>query len=49
MLIPNTSPTFLPWEDNDPVPLWNEIFGNDHPLALEIGCKVKIGVGLHEA
>lgn len=40
MLIPNTSPTFLPWEDNDPAPQWSEIFGNDHPLALEIGCGV---------
>lgn len=40
MLIPNTSPTFLPWEDNDPAPLWREIFGNDNPLALEIGCGV---------
>lgn len=40
MLIPNTSPTFLPWEDNNPAPPWPEIFGNDHPLALEIGCGV---------
>lgn len=40
MLIPNTSPTFLPWEDTDPAPLWREIFGNDNPLALEIGCGV---------
>lgn len=40
MLIPNTSPTFLPWEDNDPAPQWDEIFGNDNPLVLEIGCGV---------
>jgi tRNA (guanine-N7-)-methyltransferase len=40
MLIPNTSPTFLPWEDNDPAPVWSEIFGNNNPLALEIGCGV---------
>lgn len=40
MLIPNTSPTFLPWEDTDLAPSWSEIFGNDNPLALEIGCGV---------
>lgn len=40
MLIPNTSPTFLPWKDNDPAPVWNEVFGNDNQLALEIGCGV---------
>ena len=40
MLIPNTSPTFLPWEDNDPAPSWSKVFGNDNPLALEIGCGV---------
>lgn len=40
MLIPNNSPTFLPWEDNDPAPFWSDIFGNDNPLALEIGCGV---------
>lgn len=40
MLIPNTSPTFLRWEDNDPSPEWSEIFGNDNPIALEIGCGV---------
>ncbi|HXE96085.1 MAG TPA: tRNA (guanosine(46)-N7)-methyltransferase TrmB [Dongiaceae bacterium] len=40
MLIPNTSPTFLPWEENGPAPSWCEIFGNDNPLALEIGCGV---------
>jgi tRNA (guanine-N7-)-methyltransferase len=40
MLIPNTSPSFLPWEENDPAPSWREIFGNDNHLALEIGCGV---------
>ena len=40
MLIPNTSPTFLPWEESDPTPSWSGIFGNDNPLALEIGCGV---------
>lgn len=40
MLIPNTSPSFLNWQDNDPPPDWSVIFGNDKPLALEIGCGV---------
>lgn len=40
MLIPNTSPTFLRWEDNDPAPEWSGVFGNDNPIALEIGCGV---------
>jgi len=40
MLIPNTSPLFFPREDNDPPPQWDVLFGNDHPLALEIGCGV---------
>jgi tRNA (guanine-N7-)-methyltransferase len=40
MLIPNTSPTFLPWLDDDPAPQWDAVFGNDYPLALEIGCGV---------
>jgi len=40
MLIPNTSPSFLPWEDTHPAPVWSEIFGNHNPLALEIGCGV---------
>jgi len=40
MLIPNNSASFLPWNDNDPAPQWGDIFGNDHPLALEIGCGV---------
>jgi tRNA (guanine-N7-)-methyltransferase len=40
MLIPNTSPSFIPWEDNDPAPDWRALFGNDNPLAFEIGCGV---------
>lgn len=40
MLIPNTSPSFIPWEDNDPAPDWSTVFGNDNPLAFEIGCGV---------
>lgn len=40
MLIPNTSPAFLPWEDNEPIPVWKELFGNNNPIALEIGCGV---------
>ena len=40
MLIPIKSPSFLPWDDNDPAPQWCEIFGNDNPLVLEIGCGV---------
>lgn len=40
MLIPNKSPNFLPWGDNDPAPEWSDIFGNDNSLALEIGCGV---------
>jgi tRNA (guanine-N7-)-methyltransferase len=40
MLIPNTSTAFLPWQDNDPAPEWSAVFGNDNPLALEIGCGV---------
>ncbi|MEI7815615.1 MAG: tRNA (guanosine(46)-N7)-methyltransferase TrmB [Desulfuromonadales bacterium] len=40
MLIPNTSLSYLPWEDNDPAPLWSDIFGNNNPIALEIGCGV---------
>ncbi|MSN24894.1 MAG: tRNA (guanosine(46)-N7)-methyltransferase TrmB [Geobacter sp.] len=40
MLIPNNSPSLLPWEDNDPSPQWSEVFGNNNPLALEIGCGV---------
>lgn len=40
MLIPNTSRTFIHWQDSDPPPVWSEIFGNDNSLALEIGCGV---------
>lgn len=40
MLIPNTSPSFMPWEESDAAPLWTEIFGNNNQLALEIGCGV---------
>jgi tRNA (guanine-N7-)-methyltransferase len=40
MLIPNTSPAFILREDQDPAPAWRDIFGNDQPLALEIGCGV---------
>ena len=40
MLIPNTSPTFLPWEESDPPPSWPDIFANQNPIALEIGCGV---------
>lgn len=40
MLIANNSPSFINWEDNQPAPLWSEVFENDNPLALEIGCGV---------
>jgi len=40
MLIPINSASFLPWNDGDPAPQWGDIFGNNHPLALEIGCGV---------
>ncbi|MDD5287281.1 MAG: tRNA (guanosine(46)-N7)-methyltransferase TrmB [Desulfuromonadaceae bacterium] len=40
MLIPINSSSFLPWQDGEPPPQWGDIFGNDHPLALEIGCGV---------
>ena len=40
MLIPIKSASFLPWEDAEPAPKWGDIFGNEHPLALEIGCGV---------
>lgn len=40
MLIPNNSPSFIPYQDNDPAPDWSALFGNDNPLALEIGCGV---------
>lgn len=40
MLIPNKSPSLIPWMDDEPAPDWRAIFGNDNPLALEIGCGV---------
>jgi tRNA (guanine-N7-)-methyltransferase len=40
MLIPNTSPAFLPWQDHNPAPQWEAVFGNTHALSLEIGCGV---------
>lgn len=40
MLIPNTSPSLLHWEERTPPPLWGAVFGNDNSLALEIGCGV---------
>lgn len=36
-LIPITSPNFLPAEQLVGMPDWQQIFGNDHPIALEIG------------
>jgi len=40
MLIPNNSPSFIPYEDGQAAPDWSKLFGNDNPLALEIGCGV---------
>lgn len=40
MLIPIESPSFLPWDETGPAPQWEAAFGNDKPLALEIGCGV---------
>ncbi len=37
-LIPITSPRFLAPEQVTAMPDWRLIFGNDNPLALEIGC-----------
>lgn len=37
-LIPITSPRFLPPDLLTTTPDWGLIFGNDNPLALEIGC-----------
>lgn len=39
-LIPITSPRFLPPEALAAAPDWRLIFGDDQPLALEIGCGV---------
>lgn len=40
MLTPIESPVFIPWEDGSAPPPWGEVFGNDRPLMLEIGCGV---------
>src|SRR5512138_3532457 len=34
------SPLFLRWEDIEGGADWSRIFGNDNPLALEIGCGI---------
>jgi tRNA (guanine-N7-)-methyltransferase len=39
-LIPITSPRFLPPETLAVMPDWQQIFGNESPLVLEIGCGV---------
>ncbi len=39
-MIEITSPFFLTEENLDIQPNWQSIFGNDHPLALEIGCGI---------
>ncbi len=39
-LIPIDSPLFLAGAELDEQPDWALIFGNDHPLAFEIGCGV---------
>lgn len=40
MLIPIESPSYIPWDETGPAPQWEAVFGNDHPLVLEIGCGV---------
>lgn len=40
MLIPIRSDSFLHWSEEETAPKWGDIFGNNHPLALEIGCGV---------
>jgi tRNA (guanine-N7-)-methyltransferase len=40
MLIPIKSASFLHWLDLEPPPQWSNVFGDDRPLALEIGCGV---------
>jgi tRNA (guanine-N7-)-methyltransferase len=37
-VIPIQSPNFITQDSLKSPPEWPEIFGNDHPLALEIGC-----------
>lgn len=39
-MIEINSPLFLRSELLDQQPDWKEVFGNDHPLALEIGCGI---------
>lgn len=39
-MIEITSPLFLPLQDSAPPLNWEEIFGNNNPLALEIGCGI---------
>jgi tRNA (guanine-N7-)-methyltransferase len=39
-LIPIHSPRFLPPESLAVMPDWQQLFGNDNPLVLEIGCGV---------
>lgn len=39
-LIPIDSPLFIPPEQLTAMPDWKEVFGNDHPILLEIGCGV---------
>lgn len=40
MLIPIKSDSFIHWSEEEPAPKWGDIFRNDNPLALEIGCGV---------
>jgi tRNA (guanine-N7-)-methyltransferase len=39
-MIEITSPLFLRCENLDQPPLWQSIFGNTNPIALEIGCGI---------
>jgi tRNA (guanine-N7-)-methyltransferase len=39
-VIPIDSPCFLPQEELPSPPDWQALFGNNHPLALEIGCGI---------
>lgn len=40
MLLPIKSESFIPFDDNSPLPEWDKIFGNNNPLAVEIGCGI---------
>lgn len=40
MLIAIESASFLPWDEAGPAPQWGDVFGNNNPLVLEIGCGV---------